>query len=108
MDTERGTAPSSPAADKVVAPAARAQSPTPESPDTATEAVPDTTAAGPTSSQRGVIHALYRGRGMDRVAYLNDAAEFVGRPITTTEELTKAEASALIGHLKSTNVWPEE
>lgn len=101
MDTERGTNPEDPVVTvKMVAPAAPIRPPTQRPPDKAAEAVPEAT--GPTSGQRGMIHALYRGRGMERDAYVADAAAFIGRPLTTTEELSPAEASRLIDHLKGT------
>lgn len=93
MADERGTKPTPP----VVAPAAPAEAPTPGTPDEAAEAVPQST--GPTGAQSARIHALYRARGMGREDYLEDAAEFVGRRLQTTNDLTKAEASRLIDHL---------
>lgn len=53
-----------------------------------------------TSSQRALLHSLYRALGLDRDAYLADAATFVSRALGSTSELTKGEASQLISYLQ--------
>jgi hypothetical protein len=97
MAAERGDPPATPASAAVVAPAAPPGAPTPGTPDEAAGAADKTT--GPTTAQSARIHALYRARGMGREDYLEDAAEFVGRRLQTTNDLSKAEASRLIDYL---------
>jgi hypothetical protein len=55
-----------------------------------------------TGSQRALLHSLYRAAGLGRDGphgYLADASSVVGRELTTTNDLTKAEASQLIDAL---------
>jgi len=61
--------------------------------------------AGPpliTGGQRALLHSLYRAQGLTREAYLLDASTFVNRALTTTDELTKWEATQLIDYLNQT------
>jgi hypothetical protein len=72
--------------------------------DAAPGETPDELVAEPpaiTGSQSALVHALYRAQGLERDAYLRDASAFVGRELTTTGELTKAEASRLIDALQA-------
>ena len=52
-----------------------------------------------TGGQRALLHSLYRAQGLPRDVYLADASNFVNRELSTTEELTKWEASQLIDYL---------
>jgi hypothetical protein len=53
-----------------------------------------------TGPQRALLHSLYRAMGLPREVYLADASTFVNRELTTTEELTKGEATQLINYLQ--------
>jgi hypothetical protein len=62
--------------------------------------LPSNGPAGLTPQQRGMVQALFGRVGVqDRAARLNIAAQLAGRPLESSNELTKAEASALIGAL---------
>ena len=76
-------------------------SPSGETAQVVDELTPEPTEPAITGAQSAMLHALYRARGMERDAYLQDAARFVGRELSTTAELTKAEASRLIDSINA-------
>ncbi|MFI2663694.1 ERF family protein [Micromonospora carbonacea] len=62
--------------------------------------LPTDSSAGLSPAQRGMVQALFGKVGVqDRGARLNVAAQLVGRQLASSNELTKAEASALIDTL---------
>lgn len=92
------TAPiTAPVVDRELPPAPEA----PPDPEPAAEAPPADPDPDPISpAQLRMIHALYGSLGYtDRTDYLNDISSAVGRIVTTSKELTKAEAHHVIDAL---------
>lgn len=53
-----------------------------------------------TSSQRAIMHALFRAQGWDRDTYRDFTRQTLGRQLETTSELTVTEASFVIERMK--------
>ena len=55
-----------------------------------------------TTAQRGALMALFKEKGEeDRAARLMFSEQIIGRPLQSSNELTTAEASKLIDHIKN-------
>lgn len=91
-----------PLLDEMVTPPMPAPEPAPDE-ETADEEPPDDEPPPPemiTGGQSAMLHVLLRAHGLDRAAALAHIGVIVGHPITSTNDLTKGEASAVIDVLQ--------